>query len=472
MDSFTNRSERDEISPFVQMLWDRGNAWEMKVVGDLEQPFLDLSPYSLDEKERLTSEAMDRGEPLIYSGRIQEDDLLGDPDLLRWQGSGYVPIDIKSGRGKAGEPSERNGKPKKHYSVQLGLYLDVLERKGLAAGRHAYIWDCRGEEVKYTFDEPYGIRSPRTSWQDYQDTLEQARAILSRSDHTRPAYSSSCKMCWWYSNCLKSLELEDDLTLVPELGRKARDSFLGTIDTVRDLSEINPDGFVKGSKTAFPGVGPSSLFKFHERAKLIKTRNARPALTAPVSFPSAEAELFFDIEVDPMRDVCYLHGFVERRNGDNSTEQFVSFFADDPDPEAEEKAFRDAWAYIASHPSAAIYYYSKYERTLYRKLQGKYPHVCSSDEIEEMFDPERSIDLYYDVVQKVTMWPTRDHSIKTLAKFLGFSWRDADPSGAASIEWYARWTEERDPKVKDRILAYNEDDCRATRVLLDGIRAL
>ena len=70
------------------------------------------------------------------------------------------------------------------------------------------------------------------------------------------------------------------------------------------------------------------------------------------------------------------------------------------------------------------------------------------------------------------MWPTRDHSIKTLAKFLGFSWRDTDPSGAASIEWYQRWTEQRDPAIKSRILEYNEDDCRATRVLLDAVRRI
>src|SRR5258708_4742533 len=65
-------------------------------------------------------------------------------------------------------------------------------------------------------------------------------------------------------------------------------------------------------------------------------------LRAPVSFPAAELELFFDIEVDPMRDVCYLHGFVERRRGDNGTEQFVSFFGDAPTPEAEEHAFAGA----------------------------------------------------------------------------------------------------------------------------------
>ncbi len=68
--------------------------------------------------------------------------------------------------------------------------------------------------------------------------------------------------------------------------------------------------------------------------------------------------------------------------------------------------------------------------------------------------------------------PTRDHSIKTLATFLGFKWRDTNPSGVASIEWYARWCKTRDPAIKQQILEYNEDDCRATRVLLDGIRAM
>jgi hypothetical protein len=38
------------------------------------------------------------------------------------------------------------------------------------------------------------------------------------------------------------------------------------------------------------------------------------------------------------------------------------------------------------------------------------------------------VDLYYNVVHKATEWPTSDYSIKTLAKHLGFEWRDAYPS--------------------------------------------
>ena len=148
------------------------------------------------------------------------------------------------------------------------------------------------------------------------------------------------------------------------------------------------------------------------------------------------------------------------------------FFADAPTPAAEESAFALAWHFIQERQPCAVYYYSKYERTIYRKLQQKYPGICSSDAIEALFASPVTIDLYNDVVVRATEWPTRDYSIKTLARFLGFDWRDDHPSGAASIEWFDRWVQTGDPSVRQRILDYNEDDCRATRVLVDGIRTL
>ena len=172
-----------------------------------------------------------------------------------------------------------------------------------------------------------------------------------------------------------------------------------------------------------------------------------------------------------MQNFCYLHGFVERSNTDNDTEKYEAFYANDLSSAAEERAFADAWQYICANQPCTIYYYSKYERTIWRKLQEKYPDVCSAEEIETLFDPVNTIDLL-EVVRKYTEWPTRDHSIKTLAQYLKFEWRDTDPSGAASIEWFQRWSKNKDEKIKERILQYNEDDCLATRVLLDKIRTL
>ncbi len=69
---------------------------------------------------------MEAGAPLIYSARLSHSDLLGEPDLLRKEGSGYIAGDIKSGVGYEGDIDEGEGKPKKHYAVQVALYTDLL----------------------------------------------------------------------------------------------------------------------------------------------------------------------------------------------------------------------------------------------------------------------------------------------------------------------------------------------------------
>jgi predicted RecB family nuclease len=473
MDLFADTAQRDRVSPFVQLLWDRGAAHEKEIVANIGEPFIDLSKYAGDEKERRTLEAMDRGDPLIYGGRISAGELLGDPDLLRKEGTGYVAGDIKSGAGEEGGGDDSDGKPKVRYAVQLGLYTDILERLGRSPARQGFVWDIHGKEVPYDFTATYGAKSARTLWADYEECLNSARAIVDRSNQTIPAYSSGvCKNCVWYTACVKELEKADDLTLIPELGRAKRDAMIGHVASIKAFAASDPATFIVGKKTVFSGIGPATLEKLHARARLIAANDAKPYLREAVVFPVSSRELFFDIEVDPMRDVCYLHGFVERLDGDTAKERFVSFFAEDLTDEAEEQAFAYSWRFMQEARPCAIYYYSKYERTIYRKLRQKYPRICTEDDIESLFDPAQAVDLYFDVVLKATEWPTRDYSIKTLAKYLGFSWRDPHPSGAASIEWFDRWIHTREPSVRQKILDYNEDDCRATRVLLDGVRSL
>ncbi len=472
LDAHGDPAKRDEENPFVRLLWERGSLFEEETISALKLPYLDLSHLDSGERERQTIEAMRRGEPLIYSGRISAGDLLGIPDLLRKEAGGYVPGDIKSGAGKEGGTEEADGKPKVHYAVQLALYIDILEKLGLSAGRRGFIWDVKGNEVAYDFAAPQGPRKPETLWDEYESALSEARAIMAKQTTPLPAYSSVCKNCHWHTFCIDELTKTDDLTLIPFLGRSIRDNMLGSIANISELAASDPEGFIKGKKTDFPGLGADRLRLFHGRAIMLKSPSPQPFLRNAVVLPVKQIELFFDIETDPMRDVCYLHGIVERRGRDNASERFVSFFAEDLTPAAEGAAFADAIAYFRGLPEGAIYYYSKYERTIYRKLQNKYPHVCTAEEIKSLFAQPRAIDLYGDIVLKATEWPTRDHSIKTLAKFLGFQWRDTHPSGAASIEWFDRWCKQRDPAIKQRILDYNEDDCRATRVLLEGIRAL
>jgi len=470
MDLYGDPALKDPISPFVQLLWERGNAYEQEVIEGLKISFTNLRPYSEDERERLTLEAMKRGDALIYGGRISFDDLLGDPDLLRRQGSGYVAGDIKSGSGVEGETEEREGKPKKHYAVQLALYTDILERRRLSNNRTPFIWDVHGEEVIYDLNVLHGKKNPVSLWSMYQDALAQAREMVAMKCGTLPALMGICKLCQWRAACTKEAENSDDLTLIPELGRSRRDSLMSHMRTVRELASADLRSLCRGDKTVIPGIGAETLAKFQARAQLQQTPGAKPYLKEPINLPRAELELFFDIETDPMRDICYLHGFIERRN--SKKEKYVYFLAGNPTPEKEKRAFAEAWAYIKSCRPCTIYYYSPYEKTCWRKLCEKYPDVVTEAEIEELFGSAETLDLYQDIVRSKMVWPTRDHSIKTLATHLGFKWRDTDPSGASSVEWYNRWVESGDASIRQRILEYNEDDCIAMRVLLDLIRRL
>lgn len=472
MDLFENPSRRDPENPFVELLWEKGNAFEQETIERLKIPFTDLHTHDGAERQRLTVEAMYRGDALIYGGRIAADDLLGDPDLLRRTGRGYVAGDIKSGAGEEGATEETDGKPKKHYAVQLALYTDILERLRFCGGRTPFVWDVRGAEVLYDLDALQGVRTPTTLWDTYRSYLEQARSIVARSVDTLPALAGICKLCHWRTACIETLEKSDDLTLIPELGRSRRDALAAHLPTVKELAQADLTKYVRGNKSIFPGIGSDMLAKFCARARLQKKPGAMPYLKSPVDLPDTELDLFFDIECDPMRDICYLHGFVERRGGMTGTERYKAFFAEAPTPEGEERAFAEAWAYVRSSFPCAIYYYSPYERTHWRNLQKRYPHVATEEEIAALFAVATTVDLYTGVVRPKTEWPTRDYSIKTLASFLGFKWRDSHPSGAASIEWYHRWVETGDPEIRQRILDYNEDDCVATRVLLDGVRRL
>ena len=473
MDLFGNPKYRDPVNPFVELLWERGHTFEKEVIDGLRVPFLDLKDLSGEEKDRMTLSAMQRGESLIYGGRIQRDNLLGEPDLLRRCSNGYVAGDIKSGAGVEGETEDSDGKPKKHYAVQLALYTDILEQLGVSGGRTPFVWDIHGREVLYSLNAPIGSRNKTPLWDIYQKTLATALRIMAESEDTLAANAETCKLCHWHSACLKQLEEIDDLTLIPELGRSRRDILVSQIKSVEFLAKTDIGKFIRGRRTVFRGIGIDTLQQFQERARLQKQPHAKPYLKEKIDLPEQRRkELFFDVETDPMRDICYLHGFIERSNGKDKTERYVTFLAEGPNPEQEEKAFADAWAYIRQSRPCLIFYYSAYERTIWRKLQEKYPEVASKFDVEDLFNPGTAIDLYNHIVRSKSEWPTRDYSIKTLACFLGFKWRDPSPSGAASVEWYHRWVESKDPKIRQHILDYNEDDCRAMRVLWDAIKKL
>jgi len=127
-------------------------------------------------------------------------------------------------------------------------------------------------------------------------------------------------------------------------------------------------------------------------------------------------------------------------------------------PDEEEQVAREFWKFLEETEDAAFYVYSAKERSTLKHLMERY----SLDESVFERYVEQEYDLYSDLVVKYSDWPTYSYGIKQIAKLLRFEWRDPDPSGANSIVWYNEYLQ--DPSHEDilqRILEYNEDDCRA-----------
>jgi len=464
-----------ETNPFVQLLWDRGVSYEKKVMGSLGE-YLDLSEGSIEERFEKTKKALQNNVPLIYQGVLIKDDLMGIPDLLEITSNGkYIPIDIKSGMGVEGAGDEEGGKLKDHYAVQLALYCDVLSNLGFKNDKQGIILDIKGNRVLYDLNLTIGKIKNITYWQLYENTRKTASLIISNKIKNNPALAGACKLCPWYNSCKKWVEETDDLTGIFYVGRSIRDTinqdiFVNKIDDILDLDLNDLLSKKKADKNFLKGIGEKTIEKTIYRANVLKILK-KPVINGEIFLPDVSYELFFDIEDDPTREFIYLHGVYERSK---KGERYINFTAKDTTPKAEKEAWSNFWEYIRSLPvnDFAVYYYSSHEKNTYKKMQKMYPEVVSEKELNDFFENPNVIDLYQDIIMKCTDWPVSSYSLKAIAQYLGFKWRDETPSGALSIQWFNEYIDKKDAKILDRILIYNEDDCKATMILKDEIKKL
>ena len=425
---------------------------------------------------------MEAKTPLIYQGVLKYENLLGIPDLLKkLPDDTYMPIDIKSGMGFSGadEDSGDEGKPKKHYAVQLCLYNDLLKKLGFATHNSGKIIDINKNEVEYELHAPMGARIKETWWDCYEQIKADVTLLMNDQNHNKPAMAGICKLCPWHNSCKKWCEETHDLSNIFYIGRSARDRINRDlfIEKIEDFIKLDVDEVMSqkenekklGNKDFLLRIGEDSLKKSLERAKIL-TQTKKPILYTPINFPKVTYELFFDIEDDPTQEFVYLHGVYERAN---EKERFIDFTATEISPNAEKEAWANFWKYINALPTNdfSVYYFSHHEKTTYKKLQKRYPDVISLEAVEAFFANPNVIDLY-NIVFKQTDWPLGSYSLKALASYLGFKWRDETPSGALSIQWFNKFIETKDPTILNRILEYNEDDCKATMVLKDGLLSL
>ncbi len=374
--------------------------------------------------------------------------LVKQPGYSIWGDWIYAPIDIRLGK-----------RPKLDYQVAVAFHAYVLAAvQGMWAETGWLILRQRGT---------YGVSLvdvlPRMEeiLQSCMETLLQQQEPEVFISHSR------CDLCHWFSRCYALAQSDRHLSLLPGI-TPSRYVHLKALQlkTLEDIAIAPPKQL-----EPLPGFGAQVAQRLVKQAQAALQNRAIAHVEFPVSptspllseaeLPTANVELYFDIEAAPEQNLVYLHGVlvVDRLT---QTEIFHPFLAKCQDDEG--KVWNQFLELVWRYPHAPIFHFCLYEAQTVKRL-GEY-YGTPSDLVESLLS--RFVDLH-ERVTRVAILPIESYALKSIARWLGFNWRDSEANGAQSICWYDQWLTTGDHTYLEAILRYNEDDCRATYRVKDWL---
>ena len=313
-----------------------------------------------------------------------------------------------------------------------------------------------------------------------QKLLEQCIETLQQKQEPEVFISrQKCGLCQWYSSCHAIAKSQQHLSLLPGVTpsryQELQSLGLTTVESIADAQvttlesflsqEVAADLLQQAQSTAqnraiLRRKHSSTLEALNGSWEVRETNSSaeypHPKILQPYINPlsTTSVELYFDIEAEPSLKLDYLLGVlvVDRHT---NTEKFYSLLAEQP--AEEESIWQQFLDLVWLYPDAPIFHFADYEVETLKRLAKLYN--TPSQLIKPLIP--RLVDLHEQVMNTVAL-PVESYSLKSLARWLGFEWRDADISGSQCVCLYTQWLETGDSSLLEIIGRYNEDDCRAT----------
>jgi predicted RecB family nuclease len=393
-------------------------------------------------------------------------------------------------------PMTRSGLSLAHALRVLGAlgHADASAR-GAVIDRQQRLWwfDLEGESY------------PRFNLARYDQLYRERLSVLTGHDAwrasaapfpTAPYWHRDCPECPYSAYCEEQLDQRDDVSLVRftsfdqqlllrEQGVETRAS-LARLDPTRARharnKAINP--LEPHEPEELLGRAIDKLddliyrARAHERGSSLRV--VEPEL---IGCPTADVEV--DVDMESYDDATYLWGAHVTVNAPTSgvSEGYRAFVDwERLDHESEATIFRNFWTWLndvrraceeQGRTFAAYCFWAQAEDGAMNRAVS--PPLGDGPTLEELTDfrrgdPAQWIDLHN--IAKRQLQTEGPLGLKQLAVAAGFHWRDANPSGEASILWYEEATRGRESAAsaaRARLVAYNEDDCRATKALRDWL---
>jgi len=428
----------------------------------------------------------------------------GGIDLLVRSGRGYVPVlvvrhritdrgagaivtamtDLDPGHRKADEGRKVRSQPRDQLRlVHIRRMLQTLGQadESLAIGgvigldADVVVWH------DLTAGTWPGGRSALTEYQvRFADRLAIATAAANGEEPlAEPSRVLECRRCPWWPTCEVVLTETRDVSLVVR-GEDAVELRRAGVSTVDKLAALDPTGDA-------PDVNWTGV-TFPDAVVLARAWLADLTLVRRVDrveVPRADVEV--DVDMESFGDAgAYLWGCLLTGADIGIEPGYRAFATWDPLPTDDEaRSFAEFWAWLtdvrerteAAGLTFRAYCYNALaeNRWLFGSVErfGDHPGMPSKKEIQSFVDSDEWVDLFRSVTDQFLC--SHGKGLKVIAPVAGFSWRDPEAGGEASMRWYRDAVgmdgEAPDAAQRERLLRYNEDDVLATRALREWIDA-
>lgn len=302
----------------------------------------------------------------------------------------------------------------------------------LESAYHALVFSKSGLEVSGVEIVSDNFSRRMENWKNLIPTVENVlREMLIIDSDPQPRVGRHCRYCDFLEDCERKLLEEKSLLLVNGIGEETYRVLYGMgIETLEDLAGADQRILEK----VF-GKEKGKRFVMAARAFL---ENRVIMITPPGDLSGG---IIVDIEYHPAEESDFLYGFLI---GD----EYRYFLEEDQE---------DLIAFLNSlSDGSVLYHYHGPEKRKMTSLIGRNKKINFLD--------------VFSILRNHFVFPVMSYSLKRIARYLGYVWRTS-LNGYEILRLYERWKKTRSEELLNQMLLYNEDDVRATKLVLDFMRS-
>jgi predicted RecB family nuclease len=265
-----------------------------------------------------------------------------------------------------------------------------------------------------------------------------------------------CKICEFQEICYVAAKGKDDLSLLKGLSGKEIDAL-----NKRGIFTVTQYSYTFRPRRS-KKMASRQILKHHHSLNALAIRTQTIYIAVKPELPAETTRVYLDVEGIPYESFYYLIGLVI---DDGASVTSHSLWATD---KTEEKViWRLFLQKMVALKEFILFHYGSYETKFIKQMESDYG---GNTELLEKIR-SRCFNVLSAIYGRI-YFPTYSNDLKSIASFLGFKWSEPNASGLTSVLWRKRWEKSPDEAWKQKIIAYNNDDCMAVRVVNAALQSI